>query len=99
LAKGHSPFELLGALTTCPVPWRREARPPVGGCLRHGDSQPGYDRPRGEGADSCRLSGATYRQRYAVSAAQQQGIDALLACRTAQLGGQAERGPQCGFER
>jgi Putative transposase/Transposase zinc-binding domain len=73
--------------------------PPVVGCPHTGDSQPGDDRPRWEIADIFRLYGDTYRQRYGVSASQQKVIDALLACRTAQLGGHAERCPQCGFER
>jgi Putative transposase/Transposase zinc-binding domain len=73
--------------------------PPVVGCPHAGDSQPGYDRPRWEVADIFRLYGDTYRQLYGISAAQQKVIDAIIACRTAQLGGHAERCPQCGFER
>ena len=73
--------------------------PPVVGCPHVGDSQPDADRPRWEVADLFRLYGDTYRQRYGVSASQQKVIDALLACRTAQLGGHAERCPQCGFAR
>jgi transposase-like zinc-binding protein len=69
------------------------------GCPHAGDSQPGDDRPRWDVADIFRLSGDTYRQTSGVSAAQQQVIDAIIACRTAQLGGHAERCPQCGFER
>ena len=59
--------------------------------------QPGA--PPWEVADIFRLYGATYRQTQAVSAAQQKVIDAILACRTAALGGPAERCPQCGLER
>ena len=73
--------------------------PPMVRGPQHEDSQPGDDRPRWEVADIFRLYGDTYRQRYGVSTAQQKGIDALMACRTAQLGGHAERCPQCGFER
>jgi hypothetical protein len=73
--------------------------PPVVSCPHAGDSQRDANHPRWEVADIFRLYGDTYRQRYGVSAAQQKVIDALLACRTAQLGGHAERCPQCGFER
>jgi Putative transposase/Transposase zinc-binding domain len=73
--------------------------PPAVRCLHGGESPPGPDRPLWEVADIFRLYGATYRQTHAVSAAQQKVIDAILACRTAQLGGHAERCPQCGFER
>src|SRR5690349_15148054 len=64
---------------------RSEATPPVVGCPHTGDSQPGADRPRWAVADLFRLYGDTYRQRSEVSAAQ--------------LGGHAERRPQCGFAR
>lgn len=73
--------------------------PATVGCPHGGDSQPEADRPSWEGADIFRLSGDAYRQTHAVSAAQQQVLDAIIACRTAQLGGHAERCPQCGFER
>ena len=73
--------------------------PAIEGCPHRGDSQPGAARPSWEVADIFRLYGDTYRQTHAVSAAQQKVIDAILACRTAQLGGHAERCPQCGFER
>jgi hypothetical protein len=74
--------------------------PATVGCPHGGDSrQPGAARPAWEVADICRRYGDTYRQTRAVSAAQQKVIDAILACRTAQLGGHAERWPQCGFER
>jgi Transposase zinc-binding domain/Putative transposase len=69
------------------------------GCPHGGDRQPGADRPSWEGADIFRLSGNPYRQTPAVSAVQPQVIDALMAWRTAQLGGPAERGPQGGLER
>jgi hypothetical protein len=68
-------------------------------CPHGGESPPGPDRPPWEGADIFRRYGATYRQTHTVSAAQQKVIDAILACRTAQLGGHAERGPQGGFAR
>jgi hypothetical protein len=73
--------------------------PPVVSWPHAGASQPGDDRPQWEVADVFRLYGDTYRQTYGVSASQQKVIDALRACRTAQLGGHAERCPQCGFER
>jgi len=73
--------------------------PATVGCPHGGDSQSGADRPSWEVADLFRLYGNTYRQTQAVSAVQQQVIDAIIACRTAHLGGHAERGPQCGFAR
>jgi len=54
---------------------------------------------RWEGADIVRLYGDTYRQTHPVSPAQQQVLEAIAACRTAQLGGHGEQCPQCGFER
>jgi hypothetical protein len=71
---------------------------PVGG-PQGGDRPPGVDWPSWESADIFRLYGNTSQQTQAVSAAQQKVIDALLSCRTAQLGGHAERCPPCGFER
>jgi predicted Zn-ribbon and HTH transcriptional regulator len=56
-------------------------------------------RPRWDVADIFRLYGDTYRQSHPVSPAQHKVIDALLACRTATLGGYTERCAQCGFER
>ena len=44
------------------------------GCPHAGDSQPGPDRPPWEVADIFRLSGDTYRQTHAVSAAQHKVI-------------------------
>jgi hypothetical protein len=73
--------------------------PPAVPCPHGGDSQPGHDRPQWEVADIFRLYGDTYRQTHEVSAAQWKAIDAIIACRTAQLGGHAARCPQCGFER
>lgn len=73
--------------------------PPAVRCLQGGESPPGPDRPLGEVADIFRRYGAPDRQTHAVSAVQQKVIDAIRACRTAQLGGHAERCPQCGFER
>jgi len=52
-----------------------------------------------EVADIVRLYGDSYRQQYPVSPAQQQVLEALVACRTAQLGGHEERCRQCGFTR
>jgi predicted Zn-ribbon and HTH transcriptional regulator len=50
-------------------------------------------------ADIFRLHGESYRQTHMVSAAQAKVMDAIMVCRTAQLGGHAEQCPQCGFER
>ena len=55
--------------------------------------------PRWEVADIVRLYGDSYRQLYPVSPGQQRGLEAIAACRTAQLGGHVEQCPQCGFER
>jgi hypothetical protein len=57
------------------------------------------DRPQWEVADIFSLYGDPSRQTQEVSAAQQKAIDAIIACRTAQLGGHVERCPQCGFAR
>ncbi len=57
------------------------------------------DRPNWEVADIIRLYGDSYRQAYDVSPAQQKMLDALVACRTAQLGGHREYCLECGFER
>jgi Putative transposase/Transposase zinc-binding domain len=57
------------------------------------------DRDRWEVADIVRLYGDTYRQTHWVSPTQQKVLEAIAACRTAQLGGHAEQCPQCGFER
>ena len=73
--------------------------PPTVGCPHGGDRQPGADRPSWEVADLFRLSGDPSRQTHAVTAAQPKGIDAIMACRTAQLGGHAERCPPGGFAR
>ena len=55
--------------------------------------------PRWEVADIVRLSGAASLQTHPVSPAQQKVLEAIAACRTAQLGGHTEQCPQCGFER
>jgi ssDNA-binding Zn-finger/Zn-ribbon topoisomerase 1 len=55
--------------------------------------------PRWEVADIVRLYGASYRQTHPVSPGQQRVLEAIAACRTAQLGGHMEQYPQCGFER
>jgi hypothetical protein len=73
--------------------------PPAVRCPHAGDSQPGHDRPPWEVADIFRLYGDTYRQTYEVSAAPQKVINAIIACRTAPLGGHAARCPPCGFAR
>jgi len=61
--------------------------PPAVRCPHTGDSQPAHDRPQWEVADIFRLYSDTYRQTQGVSAAQHKVIDAIIACRTAQLGG------------
>jgi Transposase zinc-binding domain len=50
-------------------------------------------------ADVFRLYGASYRHTHTVSAAQAKVMAAIMACRTAPLGGHAEQCPQCGFDR
>ena len=55
--------------------------------------------PRWEVADIVRLYGDTYLQTHQVSPAQQKVLEAIVACRTAHLGGHVEQCPQCGFER
>ena len=55
--------------------------------------------PRWEVADIVRLYGDSYRQTHLVSPGQQRVLEAIAACRTAQLGGHVEQCPQCGFER
>ena len=54
---------------------------------------------RWEVADIVRLYGDSYRQTQPVSPGQQRVLEAIAACRTAQLGGHMEQCPQCGFER
>ena len=54
---------------------------------------------RWEVADIVRLYGDSYRQTHPVSPGQQRVLEAIAACRTAQLGGHVEQCPQCGFER
>jgi hypothetical protein len=55
--------------------------------------------PCWEVADIVRLYGDSYRQTHPVSPGQQRVLEAIAACRTAQLGGHVEQCPQCGFER
>jgi Putative transposase/Transposase zinc-binding domain len=55
--------------------------------------------PPWEVADIFRLYGEPYRRTHPVPPAHQQGMHAIEACRTAQLGGHAEHCPTCGFER
>jgi hypothetical protein len=52
-----------------------------------------------ESADVFRLYGESYQHVQPVSAAQAKVMEAIMACRTAHLGGHAEQCPQCGFER
>jgi hypothetical protein len=46
-----------------------------------------------------RLYGDSYRRTHVVSPAQHTVMEAIIACRTADLGGHAEQCPQCGVER
>jgi hypothetical protein len=73
--------------------------PPAMRCPHAEDGQAGHDRPPWAVADLFRLSGPTSRHTHGVSAVQQQGIDAIIACRTAALGGHAARCPQGGGAR
>ena len=70
-----------------------------GRCVHPDVAAPAPRPSRWEVADIFRLYGETYRQTQPVSAAQDKVIEALMACRTARLGGHAEQCPQCGFER
>jgi len=73
--------------------------PASSACAHPEHRSPEPERPRWEIADIIRLYGDTYRQTHRVSPAQHKVLDALVACRTAQLGGHAEYCPQCGFAR
>jgi hypothetical protein len=73
--------------------------PASSACAHPAHRSPEPERPRWEIADIIRLYGDTYRQTHPVSPAQHKVLDALVACRTAQLGGHAECCPQCGFKR
>jgi len=55
--------------------------------------------PQWEVADIFRLYGETYRRVHPVPPSHQKVLRDLEACRTAQLGGHAERYLTCGFER
>lgn len=68
-------------------------------CVHPGVAAPVPPPSRWELADVLRLYGESYRQTHPVSVAQQKVMEAIMACRTAQLGGHAEQCPQCGFER
>jgi hypothetical protein len=68
-------------------------------CDHPAPAEPRPQAKRWEVADILRLYGDTYGQTHPVSAAQRKVIEALMACRTANLGGHAEQCPQCGFER
>lgn len=70
-----------------------------GRCVHPDVAAPAPRPSRWEVADIFRLYGETYRQTQPVSAAQDKVIEAIMACRTARLGGHAEQCPQCGFER
>ena len=68
-------------------------------CVHPGAVAPASPPAQWELADVLRLYGESYRQTHPVSMAQQKVMEAIMACRTAQLGGHAEQCPQCGFER
>jgi len=72
---------------------------PPGPCAPPHGAQPEANPPRWEVADILRLYGDTYRHTHRVTAAQDKVMEAIIACRTAQLGGHAEQCPQCGFAR
>lgn len=55
--------------------------------------------PRWEVADILRTYGAAYLRQYPVSATQRKAIDAILACRTAVLGGHVELCDTCDYQR
>jgi predicted Zn-ribbon and HTH transcriptional regulator len=71
----------------------------VGPCVHPDLVAPPPQPSQWEIADIFRLYGESYRHTHSVSAAQAKVIEAIMACRTAQLGGHAEQCPQCGFER
>jgi predicted Zn-ribbon and HTH transcriptional regulator len=71
----------------------------VGHCVHLDLAAPPPQPSSWEIADIFRLYGESYRHTHAVSAAQAKVLEAIMACRTAQLGGHAEQCPQCGFER
>lgn len=50
-------------------------------------------------ADILRAHGETYRARHALTEAQGKAMWALVACRTAELGGHVDVCPDCGFQR
>lgn len=81
------------------APPRSEARPASSACAHPEHRSPEPERPRWEIAAIIRLYGDPYRQTPWVSPAQHKVLDALVACRTAQLGGHADYWPQCGFAR
>jgi hypothetical protein len=68
-------------------------------CAHSRGAPPEANPPRWEVADIFRLYGDIYRQTHRVTAAQDKVMEAIIACRTDQLGGHAEQCPQCGFER
>ncbi len=56
-------------------------------------------RPRLEVADVFRAFGAAYRTHHVLAPEQARVFDAILACRTAALGGHLDLCEECGFER
>ena len=56
-------------------------------------------RPRLEIADAFRAFGAAYRARHSLTPEQARVFDAILACRTAVLGGHLDVCEECAFER
>jgi hypothetical protein len=71
----------------------------VGRCVHPDTAAPPPQPSPWEIADVFRLYSESYRHAQPVSAAQAKVMEAIMACRTAQLGGHAEQCPQCGFER
>lgn len=71
----------------------------IGRCVHPDLAAPPPQPSPWEIADIFRLYGESYRHAQPVSAAQAKVMEAIMACRTAHLGGHAEQWPQCGFER
>jgi hypothetical protein len=59
----------------------------------------GLPPPRHEVADIFRAHGEAYRARHALTEAQRKAMWALMACRTAELGGHVDVCPECDYRR
>ena len=68
-------------------------------CAAHLETASTATRSRLEIADILRRFAPSYAQTHSVSPFEQRIIDALIACRTASLGGHLEHCAHCGFER